>query len=291
MKKYIAALVLTALVAFPSVVSAVWWNPFTWFKKAAPVTPIEVVSDTIPTEVVSPPKQTLPTETLTTSAFDKEMSTAISAALKQYGDKGTLQSFTSTIAEGTLSIKASVQARSVVWGNPRAGAQLRVKNGNQFELVNPIEIDANAVVGAMVKQYTPELSNKIIYVLEYNRPGKKITRIELTQQGTMILTLQSIPKQGGTSDTKALAQCIKKSGAKFYGASWCPHCQATKALFGTAAGELPYVECSTPDNKGQIKACTDAGITGYPTWKFKDGSELIGQQTLQVLAQKTGCRL
>jgi len=37
----------------------------------------------------------------------------------------------------------------------------------------------------------------------------------------------------GTYDT--LAQCIADSGAKFYGAFWCPHCQNQKQAFGSAA--------------------------------------------------------
>ncbi len=88
-----------------------------------------------------------------------------------------------------------------------------------------------------------------------------------------------------------LAQCINNSGAKFYGAFWCPHCQATKAMFGKSAKLLPYVECSTPDGKGQLSICTEKDIKGYPTWIFSDGSQLQGEQTIQVLADKTSCPL
>src|SRR4029078_10351660 len=63
---------------------------------------------------------------------------------------------------------------------------------------------------------------------------------------------------------EAFADCINKSGAKFYGAFWCPHCQSQKAmfqtLFGSAEKKLPYVECSTPDTNGQLQVCQDAGI-------------------------------
>lgn len=88
-----------------------------------------------------------------------------------------------------------------------------------------------------------------------------------------------------------LAQCINDSGTKFYGAFWCPHCQATKAMFGKSAKLLPYIECSTPDGKGQNKVCTDAGVEGYPTWVFPDGTRLTGERTLQELADKTNCPL
>ncbi len=89
----------------------------------------------------------------------------------------------------------------------------------------------------------------------------------------------------------ALAQCVKDRGAIFYGAFWCPHCQAQKALFDKSEKLLPYVECSTPDGKGQKQNCTDAGVTGYPTWVFADGSRLVGNVSLVDLAAKTSCAL
>ena len=87
------------------------------------------------------------------------------------------------------------------------------------------------------------------------------------------------------------AQCLKAKGAVFYGASWCSHCQKTKALFGEAAEYLPYVECSTPDGKSQTDICVQKGIRGYPTWIFADGSQLTGEVSLSALAGKTGCIL
>lgn len=88
-----------------------------------------------------------------------------------------------------------------------------------------------------------------------------------------------------------LAQCLKEKGATFYGAFWCPHCQATKRMFGSAASELPYVECSTPDGRGQLSVCTDIGVTNYPTWVFADGSRQVGELTAAQLATASGCAL
>jgi hypothetical protein len=67
-----------------------------------------------------------------------------------------------------------------------------------------------------------------------------------------------------------LAKALTDSGAKFYGAFWCPHCQDQKAEFGSSKKFLPYVECSNPDNS-PTQVCTDSKIESYPTWKFKDG--------------------
>ena len=93
-----------------------------------------------------------------------------------------------------------------------------------------------------------------------------------------------------SSKLDGFAQCLKQSGAEFYGAFWCPHCQAQKALFGSSKQYLPYTECSNPDNS-QTQICKDKKIEGYPTWIFKDGSILTGEQTLATLADKTQCSL
>lgn len=85
-------------------------------------------------------------------------------------------------------------------------------------------------------------------------------------------------------------QCLKDSGAKFYGASWCSHCQSQKKLLNDSKN-IPYVECSTPDGKGQMQICTDNKIEGYPTWVFADGSRQSGALSLETLSQKSNCKL
>ena len=87
------------------------------------------------------------------------------------------------------------------------------------------------------------------------------------------------------------AQCLADEETTFYGAFWCPHCADQKEMFGNSVKHLDYVECSTPDGQGQTEECTEAGITGYPTWEFKDGSREGGVVPLNVLAEKTGCTL
>lgn len=94
----------------------------------------------------------------------------------------------------------------------------------------------------------------------------------------------------GSSDgsAKSLAQCLKDKGAKFYGASWCPHCKSQKKIFGDAANLLPYIECA--DSKGgTAKECTDANVAGYPTWVFADGKRQSGEVSLAQLKQLSGC--
>ena len=101
------------------------------------------------------------------------------------------------------------------------------------------------------------------------------------------------PVEPGKYD--AFATCLKDKGAVFYGAFWCPHCQAQKKLFGTSAKLLPYVECSTADASGQLPICIAKKIESYPTWELADGTRIPTENsagvTLETLAAKTSCEL
>src|SRR5205085_9791346 len=88
---------------------------------------------------------------------------------------------------------------------------------------------------------------------------------------------------------RALAEHLTEKGAIFYGASWCPHCQDQKRLFGASASRLPYVECSPAGrNAPQAPSCTRAGVQTYPTWVL-NGRPVVGEVlSLAQLAQATG---
>ena len=82
-----------------------------------------------------------------------------------------------------------------------------------------------------------------------------------------------------------LAEHLARSEAKFYGASWCPHCIDQKHLFGSSEKRIPYVECSPGGPKApQAQACKDKGIQSYPTWII-NGQRYTGVQPLDTLAQ------
>ncbi|HEU4677725.1 MAG TPA: hypothetical protein VFS75_03340 [Candidatus Paceibacterota bacterium] len=106
--------------------------------------------------------------------------------------------------------------------------------------------------------------------------------------------LVALKQFGGTSNAADMApyddfaQCLTDHGVKFFGAYWCPHCQAQKRLFHNSK-KLPYIECSTPDGQSQTQICIDNKITGYPTWEFADGSRLDGEQTFEDLGAKADC--
>jgi len=95
---------------------------------------------------------------------------------------------------------------------------------------------------------------------------------------------------GGTPTTedpwvKALAEHLTKSDAKFYGASWCSHCQEQKKLFGGSVKRIPYVECSPGGSQApQASICKEKDIKTYPTWVI-DGQRQTGVLPLDTLAQ------
>ena len=89
--------------------------------------------------------------------------------------------------------------------------------------------------------------------------------------------------------TRALAEHLTEKGVLFYGASWCPHCQEQKRLFGASASRLPYIECSPAGPKSpQLPSCNMAGVRTYPTWVI-DGRAIVGEVlSLAQLAAATG---
>jgi uncharacterized membrane protein len=88
---------------------------------------------------------------------------------------------------------------------------------------------------------------------------------------------------------RALAEHLTEEGVLFYGASWCPHCQEQKRLFGASASRLPYIECSLGGpNAPQSAACRRAGVQSYPTWVI-NGRAYVGEVlTLAQLADASG---
>jgi hypothetical protein len=86
------------------------------------------------------------------------------------------------------------------------------------------------------------------------------------------------------------AKCLTNNGIKMYGASWCPHCQNQKAMFGDSSKYMPYVECSGNEGK-ENQACANAGITQYPTWVLINGTRFVGALSFGQLSELTSCAL
>lgn len=105
----------------------------------------------------------------------------------------------------------------------------------------------------------------------------------------MLASITAIPT--GPPDARAeLAMCLTKKGYRYYGASWCGFCKAQEEMFGPGLSRLRHVDCSPPGAEGaRIPECADVKITSYPTWILPDGSKLTGVQSLQSLAEASGC--
>ncbi|MBS3070997.1 hypothetical protein J4407_01705 [Candidatus Pacearchaeota archaeon] len=100
-----------------------------------------------------------------------------------------------------------------------------------------------------------------------------------------------IPANSTPGEYDSFAQCLTDSGAKMYGAYWCPHCEEQKKLFGDSWKYVNYVECSLPNAAGQNAVCNNAGIQSYPTWEFSDGSRVTGVMQINEISQTTGCSI
>ncbi|MEO0430763.1 MAG: hypothetical protein AAF151_03625 [Cyanobacteria bacterium J06656_5] len=84
-----------------------------------------------------------------------------------------------------------------------------------------------------------------------------------------------------------LAEYLSSTGAKMYGAYWCPHCARQKQLFGNAAQQIPYIECDARGVNARVDLCNTVGISAYPTWVI-NGEYYLGVQSLRRLAIMSG---
>jgi uncharacterized membrane protein len=140
------------------------------------------------------------------------------------------------------------------------------------------------------------LATAIFAVVTWQRPGD-LTGFAwpawLTRTVPVALVLigalhWSYTRTPADSVAHALADHLKQSGVRFFGASWCPHCADQKRIFGDAANRLPYIECS-PEGQGtpQAPVCRAENIESYPTWII-NGKRYEDVLSLGQLADLTG---
>ncbi|QDT04121.1 Putative bifunctional phosphatase/peptidyl-prolyl cis-trans isomerase [Rubripirellula lacrimiformis] len=88
-------------------------------------------------------------------------------------------------------------------------------------------------------------------------------------------------------DLVQFAKDLRDAGAILFGAAWCAPCTQQQQAFGDGGNDLNYVDVSTPQRTLNEIGLAE-GITSIPTWKFTDGTELVGPQTLETLATAAG---
>jgi glutaredoxin len=144
-----------------------------------------------------------------------------------------------------------------------------------------------ATLALVVRQRPPELAHRSWAGLVAGR-GALAALVILLLHANYVAP-QAEPLGPEDPMTRALAEHLTEKGVLFYGASWCPHCQEQKRLFGASVGRLPYIECSPGGpNTPQLPSCNMAGVRTYPTWVI-DGRAIVGEVlSLAQLAAATG---
>ena len=144
-----------------------------------------------------------------------------------------------------------------------------------------------SVLALVIAQRPPEMAERSWLWLAAGRVVP-VALLILVVHGNNIKPLEE-PIGPEDPQVRALAEHLADKGVLFYGASWCPHCQEQKRMFGASARRLPYVECNLAGPTApQASACTAAGVDTYPTWVI-NGRRYVGQvMTLAELADATG---
>jgi len=94
----------------------------------------------------------------------------------------------------------------------------------------------------------------------------------------LLVALLATPAAAGLDD---FARCLTRSRARYYTATWCPHCRAQNQMFGSALRYVNVIDCTN--------GCRN--VHSLPTWEFGDGSRTTGVQRLDQLAARTGCAI
>jgi uncharacterized membrane protein/glutaredoxin len=120
------------------------------------------------------------------------------------------------------------------------------------------------------------------------QPARLAVLAGLVTVATIGLSLAVFNAAGPASPyQEALARHLSDTGARFYGAYWCPACREQKRLFGNAASALPYVECDAAGAGARPDLCTQANVRTFPTWTIR-GNRREGVTSLDTLATLSG---
>ena len=168
-------------------------------------------------------------------------------------------------------------------------AFIKDENGTIFELDELAYEGTEITVYDVVERVLMQEKAKAVYD-SYVVELKEQSEIKFLVPITGINDLYEETNLTGEKDLASFANCLTESGAKFYGAYWCSHCNTQKEGFGESAELIPYVECDQNGPNSQVELCSEAGITGFPTWII-NGEKYMGRQSHEELAKLTGCKL
>ncbi len=95
-------------------------------------------------------------------------------------------------------------------------------------------------------------------------------------------SLPSVPQEKLTE----FAKCLSSKGLKMAGAEWCSACNSQKRLFGDSFEFVNFVDCDK-----EKSFCEENNIEYYPTWIMNGEKKAVGVQSIQKLAELSGCRI
>jgi uncharacterized membrane protein len=129
-----------------------------------------------------------------------------------------------------------------------------------------------------------------------SKGSEKLTQTVVDSGPIPVDFVKETPKEGfgweivtksGESEIE-LAEHLTKTGAKMYGAFWCPHCHEQKLVLGKeATAKINYIECDAKGKNPQPELCVKAGIKGYPSWEI-NGKLESGAKESKKLAELSG---
>lgn len=88
-------------------------------------------------------------------------------------------------------------------------------------------------------------------------------------------------------DLVAFARALTDAGTRLFSAAWCEECTQQAELFEDGRPFLPFIEVTNPNRTANQIAITE-NIRQIPTWEFPDGTRLVGNQTLETIAERSG---
>ncbi|MAE42621.1 hypothetical protein CMO93_02530 [Candidatus Woesearchaeota archaeon] len=97
------------------------------------------------------------------------------------------------------------------------------------------------------------------------------------------------------SELDDFAKCLDSSGMKMYGQYTCGVCKQQRELFGSSFQYIGEIECHPRGENPQTQLCLEKDIAKTPTWILEQDDvevkRLVGFQTLELLAEASGCSL
>ena len=175
-----------------------------------------------------------------------------------------------------------------------------------------IEEARERMLDAMSRLLSPEANASITDIVAENGLYKITVNIQgqeevvyLTKSGILLfpevinldtLLASPAPTPEGPQQTftpeqlTGLANCLTGKEVRFFGTAECPWCIRQKELFGEAAEFLPYIEC-TPGiaTEQEIAMCEEANVGGVPDWRFPGQEPVTGMQSIERIAELSGC--